>query len=111
MTISVIELPPLSHDEKARTKFILLPDGTLLFGRCMYHKDLYGAFCHGDEKKEQDAIVLGAGTVPDDMSISLDDEKWGGWKSTGYNVVTPLYLRENIRKAFIEYQKYQTGDK
>jgi hypothetical protein len=103
MIISVTKLASSSEDEKARSKFILLEDGTLLFGRCMYHKDLYSAFCNDDTKKEQEVIVLAAGTVPDDVNISLEDERWGGWKSTGYNVITPLYLRKSIQDAFISF--------
>ena len=71
MKIHVIEIPDVSGGKDGKRKFILLDDGRLLFGMCVYHKDLSYYFFRNEEKK--DHCVIGAGVVPDDPSISCND--------------------------------------
>lgn len=102
MNIKVIEIPDVSGGKDGKRKFILLDDGRLLSGVCMYHKDLSNYFFRNEEKK--DHCVIGAGVVPDDPSTSCDEVlTWGKWVSTGYAVTTPLLLREGVRSALIDF--------
>ena len=102
MKIQVIKIPEVSDSEDRKRKFIVLEDGRLLFGMCVYHKDLSSYFFRKKEKK--DHCVVGAGVVPDDPSTSCDDIlAWGKWVSTGYAVTTPPLLREEIRTALIDF--------
>ncbi len=82
-------------------KFILLETGELLYGMCLYHKQL------ADTYTEMTGIdiqsIIGAGIIPTDVATPTEDtDAWGLWKSTGYKVVTPLYLRSEIRDTFMD---------
>lgn len=99
MQITITNLGRLSDDEKAQVKFILTEEGDLLYGKCLWHKDL-GAH----SKLSPDVQIIGAGVVPDDMeTCSIDDNEWGDWKSTGYGVTTPQELRFPIKEAFFSH--------
>ena len=98
MNIQIKNLGQVSGEETSKIKFILLEDGTLLYGKCQWHKDLATAAGIGEEVK-----VVGAGVVPDNME-ALDDDAWGEWKSTGYSVITPLEFRESICKALFSFE-------
>lgn len=95
MDIQVQNSGVVSGDAASKVKFILLEDGRLLYGKCQWHKDLAKDVCIDESMK-----VLGAGVFPDNIQeVSIEEDVWGGWKSTGYNVVTPLELRQSIRNA------------
>ena len=99
MNISITNLGVLSNEETAQTKFILTEDGVLLFGTCMWHKDL-----SAQVKLSPNTKIIGAGIVPNDLTTcSIDEDEWGGWKSTGYGIVTPQELRFPIKEAFFAY--------
>lgn len=103
MKPTIIPLPDISDTEDSKVKFIFLEDETLLFGKCMYHKDLMEAFFKDEEEKYAIAII-GAGIVPHDIHVPIDDyDSWGEWKSNGYGVITPLPLRPVIQEAFIMF--------
>lgn len=103
--ITIIHLQDIVDCEGSQVKFILLTDGRLLYGRCMYHKDLANAFFDSEEERNT-LVVVGAGIVPENRVAQIEDEEaWGYWKSTGYKVVTEEKLREKIREAFILYNK------
>lgn len=102
MIIRIQDLGNLSDEEHSKVKFILLDNGDLLFGKCKWHKDLQDASSY----KTESVQVVGAGTVPLDVDGFMDDEKWGGWKSTGYSVITP----DNIRKQIVEAFKVYKGE-
>jgi hypothetical protein len=105
LDIKIIHLSDIFTCEGSQVKFILLADGRLLYGRCMYHKDLAVAFFDNEEERNM-LTVIGAGVVPEDPATQIEDEEaWGYWKSTGYKVVTEEMLREKIREAFIVYNK------
>lgn len=104
LEITIIHLPDIFSCEGSQVKFILLADGRLLYGRCMYHKDLTTVFFGNEEGNT--LTVIGAGIVPENPATQIEDEEaWGYWKSTGYKVVTEEMLREKIREAFILYNK------
>jgi hypothetical protein len=95
MNIQPRNLGIVSGDEHSKVKFILLEDGMLLYGKCQWHKDLEVAAKFGDPIK-----VIGAGVVPENIQgVSIEDNAWGDWKSTGYEVVTPTEFREPVRNA------------
>ena len=98
MNIIVKNLGSVSGDKSSPIKFILLEDGTLLFGNCTWHKDL-GIAAHVDDTLH----VIGAGVVPENISKAGIEDKasWGDWRSTGYGTVTPIELRESIRRALL----------
>lgn len=98
MNIILRNLGNISGDDASKIKFILLDDGTLLYGRVEWHKDLVSAAELG-----QDIRVVGAGVVPRDVHDTRD-ESWGNWKSTGYNVVTPVELQKEIMNVFVSAQ-------
>ena len=96
MHIKITNLGILSNDEKAKVKFILTEEGDLLYGKCLWHKDL-----SAHVKLLPTVEIIGAGIVPDDMeTCSIDDAEWGDWKSTGYGVTTPQELKFPIKEAF-----------
>ena len=98
MNIEIRNLGAVSEDEKSKAKFILLESGVLLFGRVQWHKDL--ALAAGIDEQIK---IIGAGVVPESVKdVELQDEAWGGWKSTGYDVITPVELRTDIRNALVE---------
>lgn len=101
MIITLTPLPTISDDIKSKTKFILLEDGKLLYGICKYHKDL-GAAYYENQDGDDVIKVIGAGVVPDDVRTGIGDSAWGGWESTGYDIVTPHYMRTIIQEAFID---------
>jgi len=97
MNITVKNLGQVSGDHTSLTKFLLFENGILLCGICQWHKDLAVA-ANVDEKVK----VVGAGVVPVNIrEASIEDDVWGGWKSTGYGITTPPELREGIREALI----------
>jgi hypothetical protein len=101
MNIKPHDLGIVSGDEESKIKFILLENGTLLYGKCEWHKDLAMAAKVGENAK-----VIGAGVVPENIAeASIEDNVWGEWKSTGYGVVTSLALRKDIQKALMEASK------
>jgi hypothetical protein len=86
----------ISQDKSSLVKFVLSEKNVLLFGRCLWHKDLVCTF-YGDDVKIR---VIAAGVVPKDVKNStLIDEEWGAWKSSGYEVVTPEEYRGIIKDA------------
>jgi hypothetical protein len=95
MNIRVKNLGEISGDQDSKVKFILFEDGTLLFGKCQWHKDLATA-----AKVDETMKVVGAGVVSSNIE-DTSDEAWGGWKSTGYGIVTPIEIRQTIRNALI----------
>lgn len=108
MKITIIHLPDVGCKETPYTKFILLSDGRLLYGKCLYHKELHARFfiepLENVRTEERDTLtVIGAGKVPEDVHVSIEDDTWGNWESTGFDVITPLYLREPIRAAFVDH--------
>jgi hypothetical protein len=90
MNITLVNLREVSEGEKI--KFILLEDGRLLYGTCKWHKDL------GESGNIGSCKVVGAGVIPSHIPTA-DDEDWGNWQSTGYEVITPTDLRESIKEA------------
>jgi hypothetical protein len=103
LEISCIYLGVLSTEIAAREKFILADDGTLLFGRVLYHKEL-ALYQFGRD----DIRVVAAGVIPDGNVSDL--ESWG-WKSTGYGIITDQELRPNIVNKILKYRenlKYNT---
>lgn len=99
MKITVTNLGALSLDERAQVKFILTEEGTLFYGKCLWHKDL-----SQEVKLSPNIKIIGAGIVPDDLeTCSIDGDEWGQWKSTGYGLVTPQELRFPIKEAFFDY--------
>lgn len=99
MKITVTNLGVLSPDEKAQVKFILTEEGNLLYGKCLWHKDL-----SLKAKLLPDTKIIGAGIAPDDLeTCSIEGNEWGEWKSTGYGLVTPQELRFPIKEAFFDY--------
>ena len=101
LDITIIHLPDIVICEGSQVKFILIADGRLLYGRCMYHRDLSDAFFDNEEERNT-LTVIGAGIVPEKRTTQIkDEEAWGYWKSMGYKVVTEETLREKIREAFI----------
>lgn len=101
MKIIIIPLPLISDDSSSRNKFILLEDGRLLYGMCRYHKDLSVAYCNNQGAGHK-IKVIGAGIIPDNVRVPIEDSAWGGWESTGYDIVTPHYMRTIIQEAFID---------
>lgn len=101
MNISVKSLGIVSGEEGGYVKFVLLPDQVLVFGRCIWHKDLVIAF-YG---KEVDVAIVGAGILPKNVSsVPLDDEYWGEWKSSGYEIITPPEYRGLIRSVLTSFE-------
>ncbi len=99
--ISARSLGRISDSPADPIKFILLDDGLLLFGKAQWHKDLMRA--HLAERGAPRDVVA-AGTVPSDIAArGLDDEDWGGWKSTGFGVRTPIEYRAAIREALLPF--------
>lgn len=100
MIINVHNLKIVSGDEASKIKFVLLEDGTLLFGKCKWHKDLVETYRGVDPALK----VLGAGVVPKDIeNVGLESEYWGNWESTGYKVVTTEILRSSVRKSLLPF--------
>ena len=96
MQITVINLGTLLDDEKAQVKFLLTEEGDLLYGKCLWHKDLSAHI-----KLSPNVQIIAAGIVPDNMeTCSINDNEWGNWKSSGYGVTTPQELRFPIKEAF-----------
>lgn len=101
MTLTPIPIVLEKGVKNIHHKFILLESGELLYGMCPYHKDLGDTYIRttGNDSLH----IIGAGTIPNDVRIPIENEgAWGSWKSTGYNVVTPLHLRAEIRDTFIK---------
>ena len=101
MHITPIPIVIAKSDKNIYHKFILLETGELLYGMCLYHKQLADAYT------EMTGIVLhsiiGAGIIPTDVTTPIEDTRaWGEWKSTGYNVITPQHIRSEIRDIFIK---------
>lgn len=102
MTISVKSLGVVSGEENGVVKFVLLEEDILVFGKCVWHKELVVAF-YG---KEIDVTVVAAGVLPKDVSkASLDDSYWGAWRSSGYDVVTPPEYRNTIKEALLSFEQ------
>ncbi len=102
MTISVKSLGIVSGDEHGVVKFVLLEEDILVFGKCVWHKDLVIAF-YGEEVN---VTVLAAGVLPKDVSkVPLDDSYWGEWRSSGYNVITPPEYRNTIKEALLSFEQ------
>lgn len=89
----VIYLGVLSNEKSAREKFILLEDGTLLFGRVLYHKDLAKEYVGRENVR-----VVAAGTLPQEEVEVI--EGWG-WKSTGYHIETKEEMKTTIVRAIL----------
>ena len=101
MNITVKSLGVVSGDENGFVKFVLLEDDVLVFGKCIWHRELVIAF-YG---KEVDVTVIAAGVLPKDVSKApLDESYWGEWKSSGYDVVTPPQYREVIKIALQSFE-------
>jgi hypothetical protein len=100
MDIRVEKLEQVAGDENSKVKFILLEDGRLLCGKCQWHKDLALAAGLDDSIK-----IIGAGVMPANPQ-DTNDNVWGGWKSSGYDIVTPVELREEIRTALISFSPH-----
>ncbi len=102
MNITVIKsLGVITGDEGGIVKFLLLEEGTLIFGKCFWHKDLVIAF-YG---KEVDVAIIAAGVLPKDVSkVSLDEDSWGGWLSNGYNIITPPGYRRVIKEVISSFE-------
>jgi hypothetical protein len=99
---AVVNLGSISENSAHKTKFILLDDGVLLFGKVEWHKDLAANYT----RNASEVSVVAAGTVPNDIAAAdLSEESWGGWKSTGYDVRTPIEFRESIRTALLPYKE------
>ncbi len=99
--INVKNLGRISSIAEHKVKFILLDNGVLLFGKVEWHKDLMDNYL-GDESN---IIVIAAGSIPTDIETAdLEDSDWGGWKSTGYKVLTPPEYRAQIRDALLPYR-------
>lgn len=102
MNIEVKSLGVISDEENGFVKFVLLEENILVFGKCLWHKDLVVAF-YG---KEVEVIVTAAGILPKDVSkVPLDDEYWGEWKSSGYDIVTPPQYRNTIKEALLSFEQ------
>jgi hypothetical protein len=101
MKITIIPLSTVANGNNVWNKFILLEDGRLLYGMCRYHKDLSTVY-FSNQEEDGTLKVIGAGIVPEDVRTDIEDSAWGGWESTGYDVVTPLYMRTMIQEAFID---------
>lgn len=100
MNIYVNNLNIVSGDSTSKIKFILLEDGTLLFGKCKWHKDLV----ESTQGVNSTLKVIAAGVIPNDIvNVDLESEYWGGWESTGYKVVTPEVLRNTIRESLLTF--------
>ncbi len=98
----IIPLPDICDTEESKVKFVFLENETLLFGKCMYHKDLMEAYFK-DEEEKYAIMVIGAGVLPHDVHVPVDDDSWGEWRSSGYGVVTSIHLRPVIQEAFIMF--------
>jgi hypothetical protein len=102
MNIIVKSLGVVSGEENGFVKFVLLEENILVFGKCLWHKDLIIAF-YG---KEVDVMIIAAGVVPKDVSkVPLDEAHWGDWKSSGYNVVTLPEYRSVIQEALRSFEQ------
>lgn len=102
MNILVKSLGVISQDENSFVKFILLTDNVLVFGRCVWHRDLVIAL-YG---KDAHVTVIAAGVLPKDVSKApLDEAYWGDWKSSGYEVVTPPEYRTTIKSVMISFEE------
>ncbi len=102
LNIVIQNLGSISKVAEHKVKFILLDNGVLLFGKVEWHKDLMDAFV-GDKANR---IVIAAGSLPENVGTAdLGDDAWGGWKSTGYKVLTPLEYRDKIHAALLPYNK------
>lgn len=101
MNIIVKSLGVVSGEENGFVKFVLLEENILVFGKCLWHKDLIVAL-YG---KEVDVMLIAAGVVPKDVSkVPLDEAYWGEWKSSGYNIVTPEEYKVTIQKALRSFE-------
>ena len=105
--IAVLNLGPISGVPTHPIKFILLEDGTLLFGKVEFHKDLMRAHLNG---RLDSPVVIAAGSVPEDIeACGLDVGDWGGWKSTGFDVRTPVAYRSAVRDALLPFAREIAG--
>ncbi len=77
-------------------KFLLLEDGTLLFGYFEEHRKLWSAYCSSIGKQEdafERPLLSGAGIVL--FSGEIFD-----WESIRYGMVTPYDIRPKIEAFF-----------
>jgi hypothetical protein len=96
----------ISHDDAHKVKFILLNNGVLLFGKVEWHKDLMNSYTD----HQTNVSVVAAGTIPQHIAaVDLSEENWGGWKSTGYGVLTPDEYRESIRNVLLLHEEEITS--
>lgn len=103
--IVVENLGTISNTAEHKVKFILLENGVLLFGKVEWHKDLMNSYTG-----EKSSNVVAAGSIPEFIDATdLSEMAWGGWKSTGYNVLTPLDYRVRIMEALLPYKKEIEG--
>ncbi len=103
--IVVHNLGIISSNSEHKVKFILLESGILLFGKVEWHKDLMDIFAG-----EKAGSVVAAGSIPKDIDAAdLSETTWGGWKSTGYKVVTPPEDRAQIREALLPFKEEIEG--
>jgi hypothetical protein len=101
MKITCHYLGELSYDPQAKRKFIVTEDGRLFFGICLQHKDLALYI-----QLPPTTVIIGAGIVPEPhLLTSTDDVLWGGWRSFGYEIITPEDLRPHIMEALLYYTK------
>ena len=99
MDITIRNLGSLTEDRNSATKFILIDTGVLFFGRCKWHNDLAIA-----AKLPEEIVIIGAGVVPPNLETAdISDAFWGGWKSSGYGIVTDEELRVHIYHALLPH--------
>jgi hypothetical protein len=102
MDITVKSLGVISDDEHSFVKFVLLEENILVFGKCLWHKDLVLAFYGHDDNVE----IIAAGVLPKDVSkVPLDGKYWGDWRSSGYEVTTPPEYRSTIQKVLSAFEQ------
>jgi hypothetical protein len=90
-------------EEANVVKFVLLEDGTLLFGLCRFHKDLVDSYYPTGGHPN----IVGAGTIPRSLSlVPVEDMKeWGNWHSTGFKVTVEEKDRAQILKSLLPYEE------
>ena len=102
MDITVKNLGIISPQGSGLVKFVLLDEAILLFGKCEWHRDLIIAL-YGEDVP---VTIIAAGVLPKDVSkVSLNDEYWGDWKSSGYGVVTPSPYKRTIKDSLLSFEQ------
>ena len=90
--------------EKAMLKFVVLPDGMLVIGPLLDHKNLYAIHMTREQTVDEAKalieelwstsgrdLIIGAGAVGQDGIIT-------SWNSSGFNRTTPPSLRAEIER-------------